>query len=74
MIKLRDDVIFEDPQSRVRQYCEIEIYQGYDDKHSINNNLTRKNIDAANELYAIIDLPCTILAMLLGCPLLVFVT
>lgn len=55
MIKLRDDVVFEDPQSRIREYCEIEISQGYDDQHSINNNITRKDIDAANELYAMID-------------------
>ena len=55
MIKLRDDVVFENPQSRIREYCEIEICQGYDDQHSVNHDITRKDIDAANELYAMID-------------------
>jgi len=55
MIRLRDDVIFEDPQSRIFEYCEIEVYRGYDDKHSINHNISRKDVDAANELYAMID-------------------
>lgn len=41
MIKLRDDIVFEDPQSRIREYCEIEIYRGYDDKRSVNNNINR---------------------------------
>jgi len=55
MIKLRDDVVFEDPQSRIREYCEIEVCQGYDDKHSVNHAITQRDIDAANELYAMID-------------------
>jgi len=55
MIKLLDDIVFEDPQSRIREYCEIEICQGYDDKHGIDDNITRGDIDAANELYAMID-------------------
>jgi len=54
MIKLRDDVVFSDPQSRIREYCEIEIYQGYDDKHSIDNIVSQRDIDAANNLYAMI--------------------
>lgn len=32
VIKLRGDIVFEDPQSRIREYCEIEIHHGYDDK------------------------------------------
>jgi len=55
MIKLRDDVIFKDPQSRIREYCEIEVCQGYDDRHSINHKLTQQDINAANELNAMID-------------------
>jgi hypothetical protein len=55
MIKLRDDVVFEDPQSRIREYCAIEIYHDYDDKHTINNDITQRDIDSANRLYAMID-------------------
>lgn len=55
MIKLRDDIIFEDPQLRIREYCAIEIYQGYDDKHNINDEITKDDIYAANKLYAMID-------------------
>jgi len=55
MIKLRDDVVFEDPQSRIQEYCEIEIYEGYDDKHSINDSITEGDIDAARKLYAMIN-------------------
>lgn len=54
MIRLRDDVIFRDPQSRIREYCEVEICQGYDDRHSINHRITQRDIDAANELFAMI--------------------
>ena len=55
MIKVRDDVVFQDPQTRIREYCRIEIYQGYDDKHAINNILSKEDIEAANNLYAMID-------------------
>lgn len=59
MIKLRGDIVFEDPQSRIREYCEIEIqieiHHGYDDKHNINNLISEDNIRAANELYAMIN-------------------
>jgi hypothetical protein len=54
-IRLRDDVFFSDPGSRIREYCEIEVYSGYDDKHSVDNLITQSDIDAANELYAMID-------------------
>jgi hypothetical protein len=55
VIKLRDDIVFEDPQSRVREYCEIEVYSGYDDRHSINDQISKEDINAANNLYAMID-------------------
>lgn len=55
MIKIRDDIIFEDPQSRIREYCTIEIYYGYDDKHNIDHEISRRDIHAANNLYAMID-------------------
>jgi hypothetical protein len=55
MIKIRDDIVIQDPQTRIREYCEIEIYHGYDDKHAINNSVSKEDIDAANNLYAMID-------------------
>jgi len=55
MIKLRENVVLEDPESRIREYCEIEEYRGYDDKHSINNVISKEDILSANNLYAMID-------------------
>lgn len=43
------------PESRIREYCAIEIYRGYDDRHNINDVISQKDIDAANNLYAMID-------------------
>jgi hypothetical protein len=54
-IRLRDDVFFEDPESRIREYCEIEVYEGYDDRHAENNVITSNDIEAANNLYAMIN-------------------
>jgi hypothetical protein len=56
MIKLREDVVFHDPESRIREYCDIEIYRGYDDRHHVDNLVTEQDIEAANKLYAFIDL------------------
>lgn len=55
MIRLRDDIVFENPESRIREYCAVEIYQGYDDKHNINDHISQGDIDAANRLYAMIN-------------------
>lgn len=52
-IRLRDDVFFEDSESRIREYCEIEVYEWYDDQHAENNVLTRNDIDSANKVYAL---------------------
>ena len=54
VIRLRDDVVFSDPESRLREYCEIEVYTGFDDRHSINNRITLADISSANSLYAMI--------------------
>ncbi|TFH17180.1 hypothetical protein E4H04_05440 [Candidatus Bathyarchaeota archaeon] len=54
-IRLRDDVFFSDPVSRIREYCEIEVYEGYDDRHTENNVIMQADIDSANNLYAMID-------------------
>ena len=42
-------------EERIREYCDIEIYRGYDDCHSINDTITIDDINAANILYAGID-------------------
>lgn len=55
VIKLRDDIIFRDPALRIREYCAVEIYHGYDDKHNVSDNLSQGDITAANELAAMID-------------------
>ncbi len=44
------------PEGRIREYCSIEIYQGYDDCHSINNKITQEDIEAADKIYALIRL------------------
>ncbi|MBE0634084.1 hypothetical protein IH574_05890, partial [Candidatus Bathyarchaeota archaeon] len=54
-IRLRDDVFFSDPVSRISEYCEIEVYEGYDDRHTENNVIMQADIDSANNLYAMID-------------------
>jgi hypothetical protein len=54
-LKLRQNIVFNDPESRIREYCEIEVYFGYDDQHNVNNTITRSDVDAANQRYAMID-------------------
>jgi len=54
-IKLLNGVVFKDPELRIREYCEIEIYEGYDDQHNISDNITKSDINAANNLFATID-------------------
>ena len=54
-IRLRDDVFINDPVSRIREYCEIEVYEGYDDRLTENNVIMQADIDSANNLYAMID-------------------
>lgn len=43
------------PEERIREYAEIEIYGGYDDRHNITDNVTVEDLEAANKLYAMID-------------------
>ena len=54
-IRLRDDVFFKDPELRIREYCEIEIYEGYDDRHTIDSVITVADIESANKLFANIN-------------------
>jgi len=44
--------VFEDPETRIRKYCDIEIYKGYDDQHNITNKIEWSDINAADNLYA----------------------
>lgn len=43
---------FKDPETRIRKYSDIEIHEGYDDKHNITNKIEWSDIDAADQLYA----------------------
>jgi hypothetical protein len=40
------------PEDRVREYVEIEVYFGYDDRHSVSDEIKPDDIRAANRLYA----------------------
>lgn len=44
--------VLNNPEERVREYCDIEIYQGYDDCHDITNKISWKDIQVADRLYA----------------------
>jgi hypothetical protein len=55
MIRLRQDIVIEDPESRIREYCRVETYKGYDDRHKTDNSVTPRDIQSANNLYAMID-------------------
>lgn len=54
-IILSNGTVFPNPEERIREYCLVEVYAGYDDKHSITNQITREDIEAANRLYARYD-------------------
>jgi hypothetical protein len=47
--------VIPDVESRIREYCRVEIYRGYDDQHTVDNNISMKDIGTANKLYAMID-------------------
>ena len=53
-ICLSNGEVIEDPEKRIREYCEIEIYRGYDDCHNVTDEITWEDIKAANRLYAYI--------------------
>lgn len=46
----------DNPEERVREYCSVEIYEGYDNRHNINNKITLEDIKAADRIYALIRL------------------
>lgn len=37
LINLGKGIVFDHPESRVHEYCDIEIYEGYDNQHSVND-------------------------------------
>lgn len=51
-ITLRDGRVIDDLEKRIREYISIEIYKGYDDCHSIDDQISMDDIDAANRLFA----------------------
>lgn len=44
--------VLNNPEERIREYCNIEIYRGYDDCHNITNKISWKDIQVADRLYA----------------------
>lgn len=51
-IKFSNGEIITNLEERIREYCRVEIYFGYDDQHDVNNIITLQNIKAANRLFA----------------------
>lgn len=39
-IKLSNGMVINNPEDRIREYCRVEIYDGYDDCHEVNNAIT----------------------------------
>jgi hypothetical protein len=54
-ISLSNGVVIHNVEHRIRDYCRVEIYRGYDDQHTIDDIITKKDIESANKLYAMID-------------------
>lgn len=56
MITLADGkLLFPFPEKRIREYCKLEVYQGYDDFHSIDNTITKQDIEATKRIFSMID-------------------
>lgn len=51
-IELSNGAFITNPEERVREYCRVEVYRGYDDCHDISDIVTQENIRAANRLFA----------------------
>jgi hypothetical protein len=52
MIQLSNGTVISNAEERIREYCRVEIYSGYDDCHDVNNVITRENVKVANRLFA----------------------
>jgi hypothetical protein len=59
-IVLSNSFEFNRAEERIREYCEIEVYTdrnfvgGYDDRHNVTDTITKEDIEAANNLCAVI--------------------
>lgn len=51
-ICLNNGTVLDNPEERIREYCDIEIYQGYDDFHNVTDEISWEDIRAADRLYA----------------------
>ena len=57
-ITLANGTVFDRAEERIREYCEVEVYRdrdyrgGYDDHHSITDQVTVEDVEAANNLGA----------------------
>ena len=51
-IRLSNGTVINNPEERIREYCAIEIYQGYDDCHNITDKISWEDIQTADELGA----------------------
>ncbi len=47
-IELSNDAFITNPEERIREYCRVEVYRGYDDGHDVTDTITVENIRAAN--------------------------
>lgn len=39
-------------EERIRDYCRVEIYDGYDNYHSVDNYITQNDVNVANSIFA----------------------
>ena len=54
-IRLSNGFVITNAEERIRAYCGVEVYRGYDDCHDPGNTVTPDTIRAANRLYARIE-------------------
>ncbi|MEW6185163.1 MAG: DUF6308 family protein [Thermodesulfobacteriota bacterium] len=54
-MRFGNGIVLKNPEDRIREYCEIEVYRGFDDCHTIDDEITENDISAANTLYAMIN-------------------
>ncbi|MFH1311982.1 MAG: DUF6308 family protein [Candidatus Eisenbacteria bacterium] len=51
-LRLSNDHVITNPEQRIREYCRVEVYSGYDDCHEVNNVVSAQSITAANRIIA----------------------
>ncbi|MDV3243718.1 MAG: DUF6308 family protein [Nitrososphaerales archaeon] len=55
VVHLSNGTTFDNAEARIREYCDIEVYRGYDDRHTIDDRITMDDVESANRLFAMID-------------------